>query len=263
MINKIARRMGDSGQKVGEMMKLMFSRFSSGRAETGQGEATATISAGLWPRGDVTAALASRYGSLEHIRDENGFALYAINDRDVRFIVALVTAQGADDQVSEVGFMARFTGFNVGHPQLEGVNRNLHLSLAAIDTDGDIYLIGGVKAQGVFNAASFALVLESWRRDLALVIQAVTGASGGKSLIDAFPAANLEGVRAFANNVAASQVEAGGKPDLRAGNMLSHFMGAERMSFTTCEECGGRGKRGLIARFCGPCDGSGLIKSGR
>jgi len=231
------------------VVKSLFSKLNFGRGGDGD-DTRAQLSDGVWPRAEITAVLSRRYGQIEHIRDENGFALYGVSDHDVRFVVALVTAAGAEDQISEVGFIARFSGFEIGINQLEALNRNLHLSLAAIDTDGDIFLIGGVKAQGTFNEGSFSMVLESWRRDLALVIQGVTG---GSSFLDAFPAARLEAVQAFATNTAPTIASAEAPEDgkqMWAGDMLSKFMGTERASFAPCEECGGRGKlHKVIARF--------------
>lgn len=218
----------------------------------------ASLSADFWPRSEITAILEQRYSKVEHIRDENGFALYAVIDNELQFVVALVTASGAGDLISEVGFIARFSDFDIGHNQLEALNRNLHLSLAAFDQAGDVYLIGGVKAQGVFNDASFKLVLDAWRRDLVLVVM---GLNNTASFMDAFPAARLEAVQKFAlnKNPQASSHEA--PADGPSQDMLSRFMSTTTSSFAPCAECDGRGKRGLIARTCSSCEGAGIIRS--
>ena len=229
--------------------------FSSGGGK--KKDAWKGLSSELWPRSEIISVLSSRYDTFEHIRDEDGFALYGARDNNIQFVVALVTVFGAEDLISEVGFIARFNGAQIGQTQLEALNRTLHLSMAAFDNDGDIYLIGGVHAQGAFDQTAFSMVLESWRRDLSLLIM---GLSGAASFMDAFPASKLSIVQKYAMNEAPSGSErefASGGPS----DMLSKFMGSAKVSFAACDECGGRGRRGLIARTCGACDGAGMIKS--
>jgi len=144
-----------------------------------------------WPVEEVAAALRARFADLEHLGDEAGYRLYGVEDRGVRFAVVLVLAGGAGDEVGEVGFLARFTGYQLTDAGLAAINRNLHLSVASYDPSGDIFVIGGVQAGGPFNAAAFSLVIDSWRRDLAIALQ---GLDGG-AIVEAFPAAQFDQVR--------------------------------------------------------------------
>ena len=77
----------------------------------------------------------------------------------------------------------------------------------------------------------------------------------------AFPAARLEAARRFATNRAPR--ENAGADAGRDVDMLSAFMGAGRANQTICDECDGRGKRGLIARMCQACDGEGFVEGRR
>ena len=237
----------------------MIRTFFADREGRGD-EARAHLAAreGLWPRDAVKQALKRRYRNVEDLGDEQGFALYGVVENDLRFVVALVLAEGASDLVTEVGFLARFTGFDVSASSIEEINRNLHLSVVATGPDGDLYLMGGVAASGEFAEASFLNVLEVWRRDLAMV---VLGVSGGGSFVEAFPAAKFSAARTFAQNSAPDSAvagEPGGRCD--PGEMLSKFLGAPKASFGACPSCAGRGRTGLIARTCAVCDGVGIAR---
>lgn len=221
-------------------------------------EARKSLSADFWPRTEITRVLEQRYSQVEHLQDDNGFALYGVVDNDLRFVVALVTVPGNETLISEVGFIARFSNFKISPNQLEALNRNLHLSLAAFDQAGDIHLIGGVKAQGAFNSGAFTLVLDSWRRDLLLVIMVL---NEKVSFMDAFPAAKLDAVQKFALNTKPKATSDGQETAAPEQDMLSRFMSTTRASFAPCADCDGRGKRGLIARTCDGCDGAGIIRS--
>ena len=235
----------------------MFKKLFSG-GDRKQEEARKSLTADFWPRTEITKALEQRYSQVKHLQDDKGFALYGVVDNDLQFVVALVTVPGAENLISEVGFIARFSNFDIGQNQLEALNRNLHLSLAAFDQAGDIYLIGGVKAQGEFNSGAFTLVLDSWRRDLLLVIM---GLNEKVSFMDAFPAAKLEAVQKFALNTKPIENSDSQKTGVPTQDMLSRFMSTTRASFAPCAECDGRGKRGLIARTCDSCSGAGIIRS--
>lgn len=201
-----------------------------------------------WPKSRILAALRRRYGAVEDIGDDNGLSLYGVADGDISFAVALILSDVARDRVVEVGFLARFTGFAINATWLEALNRNLHISVAAFHADGDLYLIGGITAAGEFNDGSFALVLEAWKRDLLVILHAM---SPGSSYLDAFPVARSEAARRFALNRAPKSQD--GARDLFA----DFAAGAYRMT-SLCPSCGGRGRIGIIARACEDCDGVGF-----
>jgi len=224
----------------------MFSLFSGARA---------TASAGAWPKSAVVASLEERYHQVTHLKDDAGFSLYGVSENSLNFVVALVEVHGAPDQVTEVGFLTRFSGFDIHQHDVEFINRNLHISVCGME-NGDLFLVGGVQAAGMFNPSSFAMILEAWKRDIMMVLQSL---SGGASMLSAFPAARSEAVQKFATNNAPSS------PDAAGGSSKDLFQaffgaGARKALCTTCE---GRGKQGFIARPCETCGGDGLISAPR
>ncbi|MCB2113087.1 MAG: hypothetical protein R3C42_08955 [Parvularculaceae bacterium] len=203
---------------------------------------------GVWPRAQIVAALKSRYGDVDELGEERGFGIYGVSDGDIRFAVVLALVEGAPDKVGEVGFLARFIGFDVGERQIESVNRNLHISIASLRGDGELYLIGGVAASGVFNESSFMLILEAWRRDLLVLMQSLAPA---RSLADAHPAAKLQAAARFAMNRAPAEAA-------RADEIFAAFAGGAHRAKAVCDVCNGRGKTGFFARLCPECDGTGF-----
>ena len=208
---------------------------------------------GVWPRAKIIAALKRRYPAVDDLGEESGFAVYGITDGDIRFAVVMAMVEGVKDKVAEVGFIARFSGFNFTQPQLESVNRNLHISVAAFHTDGDLYLIGGVSASGDFNEGTFTLILEAWKRDLLVILQSF---SLSQSLAAAHPAARLDAVLKFATNRAPETAEAG-------ASLFAAYAGGAHRAMAACGGCGGRGKTGFLARHCEDCDGSGFVRARR
>lgn len=230
----------------------------------------------FWPRTAVLDHLKGRFGGVDHLGDDGVFSLYGITDRDLRFVVALVGAAPGSEALTEIGFIARFTGYPIAQSALEAVNRNLHISVASLDGSGEAYLIGGVQASGAFDPTSFGLILDAWRRDLMVVVQALTGAP----LEQAYPIARHEAVRRFATNAAPAVPRDYADPAVRSDNtpadntpadgtpepfaaFLAAFAGPAATTMRACGDCGGRGKTGLIARVCKPCDGSGFITARR
>jgi hypothetical protein len=207
---------------------------------------------GVWPKAKIVAALKRRYSSVDDLGEESGYDVYGVTDGEIRFAVVMALVAGAPDKVSEVGFLARFSGFNLSQPQLESVNRNLHISIAAFNTDGDLYLIGGVSAEGAFNEGTFTLILEAWKRDLLVILQSM---SLSHMLADAVPMARLDAVRRFAVNAAPA--------DAGAGDLFTAFAGGAHRALSVCINCAGRGKTGFLARQCGECSGSGFVALGR
>lgn len=183
------------------------------------------------------------------IGEEQGFALYGVSDHGVNFVVALAQGPGSAGGVAEIGFLARFVGFDANESLVEDINRNLHLSIASLEADGEIYLLAGIEAVGAFDEGQFMLVLEAWKRDLMIVLH---GLSRQASLAGAFKFAASEPARGFAANHA-PQAGSGSHSDI-----LKSFL-ATRSAKTLCDACGGRGRRGLIARTCENCAGAGFV----
>lgn len=222
------------------MIRAFFSKL---------GGAPAASMSGSWPQRRIVEVMKRQYEVVEAVGEDDGFVLFAVTDKGVNFVIALITA--GDGAVIEIGFLARFVGFPVDRGSVEHINRNLHLSVAGLEDNGDLYLLAGIEAAGSFDEGTFLLILEAWRRDLMLVLHAL---SGGVSLASAFPAARS----AIAWRHAANNAPATGAP----GDLLKAFLGGETAT-SMCSECGGRGRRGLIARRCEACEGSGFVKTRR
>lgn len=224
----------------GGMIRSFFKGFGAAGA--------ASLSAS-WPQQRIVDAFRRRYDRVEAVGEDDGFVIFAITDRGINFVIVLVTAATAE--VVEIGFLARFVGFAVDHSAVEHINRNLHLSVAGLEDNGDLYLLAGIEAAGAFDEGAFLLVLEAWRRDLLVVLHAL---SGGVSLAAAFPAARSQAAWSFAANRAGAPAA--------PQDLLKAFVG-DGASAKVCGECGGRGRRGLVARRCAACDGSGFVKTRR
>jgi hypothetical protein len=141
---------------------------------------------------------------------------------------------------------------------VEALNRNLHIAVATVENN-DLFLMAGMQVIGAFDESQFNLIIEQWRRDLAVCLHGLT--REGASLVESYPAAKLEAARKFAVNMAPPEVgEDRARNDL---DMLSTFMGAGKMNRVPCGDCNGRGKRGLIARICETCDGVGFVAGPR
>jgi hypothetical protein len=198
----------------------------------------------FWPRNRIVTALRNRYREVDDLGEEEGLSLFGISEGEVRFVVALILIDDAKDKVAEIGFLARFAGFALNNTQLESLNRNLHISVATFHNDGDLYVIGGVAAAGEYSDGSFLLILEAWRRDLLVVLHGITSAS----FLDAFPAARSVAALQFATN----------KPGRSPDALFKSFASAE--GHYICRSCGGRGRKGVFARTCGACNGSGFLR---
>lgn len=218
-----------------------------------QKSGSAKLADSLWPKPKIVSALKKRYSAVDDLGEESGFAIYGVTDGDIRFAVVMALVDGAKDKVSTVGFLARFSGFNLTQSQLDSVNRNLHISIASFHTDGDLYLIGGVEAAGAFSEGTFMLILEAWRRDLLVILQSM-GLS--HTLAGEHPAARLETVLKFATNRAPESVEEGAA-------LFASYAGGAHRTMATCGACGGRGKAGFFARHCEECGGSGFVAAKR
>lgn len=214
----------------------MFRRFSGGRDE-------------FWPTAKVLAALEEHYGRLDPLGEDGPIVVFGVQVNGVNFVVALLHSAPNSGRVVELGFLARFVGFAVSEDMVASINRNLHFSMAAIQ-GSELFLMAGLTASGAYDGGKLALILDSWRRDLMITLAGLS--QGGASFASLFPAARLDAARNFALNAAPAPT--GDRPV----DLLASFMGA-REKTTLCNDCGGRGKRGLIARMCDPCGGSGFV----
>lgn len=203
-----------------------------------------------WPRDKVVGALETKYGKLEKLGEDGPLSVYGVQDSGVNFVVAIMETAAGSGRIAEMGFLARFVGFEIDSRLVETINRSLHISVASIESGGDLFLMAGLQPAGAFDHGQFTMMLESWRRDLMVTLH---GLSNQMSFASAFPAAKLEAARNFAVNVAPAP--AAGMPV----DLLASYLGAKAMR-EVCGECSGRGKRGFIARMCGVCEGSGFVK---
>ncbi|MEM9704958.1 MAG: hypothetical protein AAF850_02645 [Pseudomonadota bacterium] len=235
----------------------MFDRFFGG----------ARAAQGAWPKASIVKALSEHYGDVEELGGEQGFSLYGVTKSNLNFVVALLEVQGAPDRISEIGFLARFVGFSLEPAEVEMLNRNLHISVCRPEND-DFFLLAGIAADGGFNPDTFKLILQAWQRDLTIALLAM---SGNADASGAFPVLSSPAALKFSSNAApewfdgqrAASLASSDAPEPVGANsrnpsdLVSHFLssGAQR---SVCRDCGGRGKRGLIATVCGTCDGVGL-----
>lgn len=206
-----------------------------------------------WPLTKVVGALEGQYGAIEALGEEGPLKVFGVQENGVNFVVAIMQTAADSGKVAELGFLARFVGFEVELQLVETINRNLHISMVSME-GADLFLMAGMQVAGAYDQSQFKQILDTWRRDLMVTLQGLS--SDQSSMAAAFPAARLESARAFAVNAAPAPVE--GRP----ADMLSSFLGAN-MSKAVCDECGGRGKRGFIAKFCGDCDGTGFVNTRR
>lgn len=225
----------------------MFGRFFGG-----SGDDKAELADEGWPAARILAALKGHYGSVEQLGEDGPLKVLGVQDNGVNFVVALMQSAPRSGRVVEIGFLARFVGFPVNAQKVEALNRNLHISVAALE-GADMFLMAGVQVTGPYDDGQFMLLLESWRRDLAMTLGNLS--SDELSYAAAFPAAKIEAARAFAVNEAPAPAADGAPADV-----LARFMGAKMSAAKAfCDACDGRGKRGLIARTCADCAGTGFV----
>ena len=225
----------------------MFKLFAGGAAEDEK----------AWPVSSIVATLQSHYPGSRLLGEDGPLKVYGVQDNGVNFAVALMQSAPGSGKVIEVGFLARFVGFDISVKRIESLNASLHVSVASME-GADLFLMAGLEVTGPYDATVFVTeFISPWRRDLAMVLHSLS--SGGASMAEAFPAAKLAAARDFAVN-AAPATDGG---EVRATDMLTRFLGGRADHREICEECDGRGKRGLIARSCVDCDGTGFVAPAR
>ncbi len=213
-----------------------------------------SVSSALWPKAGIVSALKSRFGGIEDLGRDDGFSIYGVIDNEIRFAVALVESSQDHRLVEEIGFLALFVGAGYTPGDVEAMNRNLHISVASLDASGDLFLIGGAKPSGEFTEAGFGLILDSWRRDLLVLLH---GGQNMASLSRSAPVARIDAARLFAQNAPSPVQDKGGIGGM--SGLLSTFLGEGRSKTTVCLDCNGRGRIGFFARSCAPCAGAGFI----
>jgi hypothetical protein len=224
----------------------MFKMFSGGEKDN----------EGAWPLSKIFGDLKRKYGTAKELAEDGPIKVYGVEDNGVNFVVAVMQTAPGSGNVVELGFFARFIDYPVDARQVEGINRNLHISVASME-GADLFLMAGLQVTGVYDQNQFFMILEAWRRDLMVTLHSISGDQA--SMADAFPAAKLEAARSFAANIAPDANASGAAPI----DMLSRFLGAKDAAKTFCGSCNGRGKRGFIARTCADCDGSGFVEPKR
>lgn len=217
----------------------MFNMFSGGGDD------------GSWPLSKVVAAVKNQYGSADALGEDGPLKVYGAQDNGVNFVVVLMQSAPGSGKVIELALLARFVGFPVDMRLLEGLNGELSTSLASLE-GADIFLMAGLEVTGAFDQRRFVAFLEAWRRDLMLTVERLTGEQ--LSVSAAFPLAKMKAARAFAANFAPAP------SGDRNVDTVSSFLGTKAAVHVFCDECNGRGKRGLIARTCDECGGTGFIE---
>lgn len=207
-----------------------------------------------WPLSKVVSAIKGQYGAADSVGEEGPLKVYGVQDNGVNFVVALMQSAPGSGKVVELGFFARFVGFPADARTIDGLNRNLQISAVSLE-GADLFLMAGLRVTGAFNQKHFTVILEAWRGDLMAIVQGLTGEMSSMSAT-AFPATKLAAARDFAVNRAIAP----NAPDTLPADMLSQFFGANTVKQVFCDECHGRGKRGLIARHCDECDGTGFTR---
>jgi len=207
-----------------------------------------------WPLSKVVSALKGQYGAADALGEDGPLKVYGVQDNGVNFVVALMQSAPGSGKVVELGFLARFVGFPADAHTIDGLNRNLHISVVSLE-GADLFLMAGLQVTGSYDQKQFALILEAWRGDLLATVQRLAGDQ--HSFSAGLPATKLAAARDFATNRAPAPEIADGQTI----DMLSSFLGAKAAAHVFCDECNGRGKRGFIARHCAECDGTGFIQS--
>ena len=214
----------------------MFKKFSGGGSQS-------------WPLSKIVTALEAKYDKAAEVGEDGPLKVFRVEDNGVIFVVAMMQTGPDSGKVVELGFFARFVDFPVDARMVEGINRNLHMSVASMEGP-DLFLMAPMQVNGSFDQREFQSFLDSWRRDLMVTLHGLSGE--GQSFANSFPAAKMEAVREFAANKAP---EAGSASPI---DVLSQFLGDKDAMKRFCDSCDGRGKRGLFARSCSDCDGSGF-----
>lgn len=214
----------------------MFKKFSGGGSQS-------------WPLSKIVGALGTKYDEAAEVGEDGALKVFRVEDNGVNFVVAVMQTEPDSGKVVELMFFARFVDFPVDARMVESINRNLHMSVASLEGP-DLFLVAPVQVNGAFNQREFLSFLESWRRDLMVTLHGISGE--GQSFANTISSAKMDAVREFAANTA-PKAESGMPIDV-----LSQFLGDKDAMKRFCDSCGGRGKRGLIARSCPECDGSGF-----
>lgn len=205
----------------------------------------------FWPSAKIVDYLKSQYENCQLLNDDGELQVYGVTDRGINFVVVLVNDAPGSGRVIEFGFVAKFSDVDITQDRLEALNANLHISIARRE-GADLFLLSALQVSGQYNDQFFAHVLEGWRRDLSVLLFALSG--GDVALADIYPAMGVKKAVDFATN-ALTPTESGTPTQ----SMLSTFLGG-KVSMSTCRECSGRGKRGLVARICEACGGEGFLK---
>ena len=227
----------------------MFKKFSSGGAG---GEP-------YWPLAKIEAALKGQYENFEPAPNSgrDGALLWFICDyNNLKFLVGALQSSPGSGKIIELGFFAIFKGFDLSQSQIDAVNGALNISFLTREADQNLYLMAGMTITGAYDDGVFKLRLDTWNRDLLMTVHQISEQQ--TSLASAFLIAEAGETASFAVNEAPPMPEGGPAPDILRG-----FLDAKYAEDKICYDCNGRGKRGLLARECDICEGSGFIKRRR
>ncbi len=253
---------------------------------------------GYWPLDSMIKVLERAYEEVEILppaQEDRDTKYIRVSEKGLNFLALLFNAPEEPEKILQFGFLGLFKGFELSATGAEALNRNLHVSVTEFDDQGNLLLMSMFDAGGAFDEGRFAMILEAWKRDIVMTLKMLTPGLSFKEALSANAIQLLHGKAA--NEVAsgaalnkekispqdnknleeplaasfASQTKNGKNQidydDKAHANhehpdeMLARFLGRSDASRALCESCNGRGKTGLIAKKCVPCNGSGLTKS--
>ena len=229
-----------------------FKKFSSDAKKN-------AASGSSWPKAAILDVIREQYSNVSHLEDKDNLSYYGVQDNDLKFAIVLVNSGVDAEEIIEVGFLAGFSGFSVTDETVEFINSNLHIGVSGKDENNNLILIAGVVATGPFNSPAFSMVLKAWSRDVMLTLYAL---SNGGALTSGFAAAQSQTARDFALNQAPTTVSRDDAIDgagVSFKELSQHFLGRSKMQ--PCGSCNGRGKKGLIAKICDECGGTGFVEA--
>lgn len=206
-----------------------------------------------WPLSKVVAALKNQYGGADALGEDGPLKVYGARDKGVQFAVALMQSAPGSGKIVELAFFVRFGDTPIDIGAISRINNTLQIS--ALSREGnELYMMAGLRVTGAFNPKHFGIIMDAWGQDMAIAFHALVGEHA--TMPAAYATTKLAAARDFAfNRVALLEADESEPMDV-----LSSFLGARTTMHVFCDDCHGRGKRGLIARTCNECEGVGFIQ---
>ena len=236
----------------------MLGRLFSGHRE--DDALSASLASASWSVDQVIATVGKVFETTDKISEDGDILIYGIEEKGLKFVLVMLQDAPASGRVVQLAIFTKLVGFGPSAQQVDEANASLQISVAQMETGGDVVLSTGLDVRGDFDDAVFTMFLLSWRRDLVMALRAISGADASMSMM--MPGAQNEAAMAFAS-ITAPRAQAADTPfsPSRAGEeLLARFMGGADKVPTTCPHCKGRGRQGrFFTSMCEHCGGTGLI----